>query len=199
MAVSTAKGLFNEHFVSHASATWNDLKNGAESSITKADLSGNLWNALVCSTPVIAGGGVAYAINLYAHTHWVVKGRFKFVPSLLFTTISCIAGATVSFIAIRVLSANNVNLSSFTADKAICLATLNMGMLAATIPISTFFGIPLQRSFNALLYLGATAAVSGYFGKRSLSVIGALSALFFAVTASLPGKKEDEKLTKSKA
>ena len=82
MAVATAKGLFNEHFVSHASATWNDLKNGVQSSITRADLSENLWNALVCSAPAIAGGGVAYVINHYAHTHWVRKVRSKFIPSL---------------------------------------------------------------------------------------------------------------------
>ncbi len=190
MAVATAKRLFNENFSLPASTTWNDLKNGVQSSITRADLSGNLWNALICSAPAIAGGGVAYAINKYAHTHWVHKPRFKLVPSLVFTTISCIAGATVSFVAIRILSANSITLSPFTADKALCLATLYIVTGDSAMSISTFFGIPLDNYFIPLRNLGAAAAVSGYFGNRSLSVIGALSALFFAVTGSSKRERE---------
>jgi hypothetical protein len=49
-----------------------------------------------------------------------------------------------------------------------------------------FFGTPLLRFFQVPMFLGA-AAVSGYFGERSLYVIGALSALTFAVNASSPG------------
>ena len=188
MAVATAKGLFNEHFVSPATATWNALQNGAQSSITRADISGNLWNSLVCSAPYIAGGGAAYAINQYAHKHWVAKLPFKSLSSLIVTTISCIAGATASFVAVRVLSANSITLSSFTADKVLCLTTLYFVAQNAVIPISTFFGLPLRLFFEMSTTLGATAAISGYFGERSLYVIGAFSALTFAVNASFPGE-----------
>ena len=189
MAAATAKGLFREHFVSPASATWIDLKNGAQNSITRADISGYLWNSLVCSAPLVAGGAAAYAINNYAHQHWVSKLPFKSATSLVFTTISFIAGASVSFFAVRLLSANGGTLSSFTADKALRLETLHVVVLTAATPISLFFGSPLLRFFQLPMFFGA-AAVSGYFGERSLYVIGALSALTFAVHASSPGYKK---------
>lgn len=186
MAAATAKGLFTEHFVSPASATWIDLKNGAQNSITRADISGYLWNSLVCSTPLVAGGGAAYAINKYAHQHWVSKLPFESATSLIFTTISFIAGASVSFFVVRFLSAIGGTLSPFTADKALHLETLHIIVLASATPISAFFGAPLLRFFQVPLFFGA-AAVSGYFGERSLYTIGALSALAFAVSASTPG------------
>jgi hypothetical protein len=186
MTVTAAKGLFTEHFTSPASATWTDLKNGAQNSITRADISGYLWNSLVCSAPLVAGGATAYAINNYAHQHLVSKLPFKSASSLICTTVSFIIGASVSFFVVRLLSANSGTLSSFTADKALRLETLHVVVLAAAAPISLFFGSPLFRFFQAPLFLGA-AAVSGYFGERSLYVIGALSALTFAVNASAPG------------
>jgi len=181
--MATATGLFREHFWSPASATWMDLKNGAQNSITKADITGYLWNALACTTPLIAGGGTAYAINQYAHKHWVDKAPFKSAASLLFTAVSFMAGASISFFAIRILSANGATLSAFTAEKALKLETLHVVSMAAIAPISRFFGAPISHFFQIPMFFGA-AAVSGYFGERSLYVIGALSALHFAVLAS---------------
>jgi hypothetical protein len=189
MAATTVKGFFTEHFVSPASATWSDLQNGAQNSITRADISGYLWNSLVCCAPLVAGGATAYAINKYAHQHLVRKLPFKSANSLICTTLSFIAGASVSFLAVRLLSASGGTLFSFTADKAIRLETLNVVMLAAATPISAFFGTPLLRFFQVPLFLRA-AAVSGYFGERSLYVIGTLSSLTFAVHASLPRLKK---------
>lgn len=190
MAVATAKGLFNDHFSTPALATWKALKNGAQNSITGEDIAGNLWNTLVCSAPLIAGGQVAYKINLYAHKHWLLERQFKQVSSFIFTAVSFIAGASVSFFAIRVLFDIGGTLSPFTADKALRLATLNSGVLAAAKPISTFFGSSLHHFFEVPIHLGATAAVSGYFGERSLYVIGALSALTYAVNARCLGWEE---------
>ncbi len=181
--MTTATGLFKEHFWSPASATWTDLKNGTQNSITKADISGYLWNALACTTPLIAGGGTAYAINQYAHKHWVDKAPFKSVASVLFTAVSFMAGASISFFAIRILSANGATLTAFTAEKALKLETLHVVTLAAITPIAMFFRTPIFHFFQIPMFFGA-AAVSGYFGERSLYVIGALSALHFAVRAS---------------
>ncbi len=142
MAAATAKGLFTEHFVSPASATWIDLKNGAQNSITRADISGYLWNSLVCSTPLVAGGGAAYAINKYAHQHWVSKLPFESATSLIFTTISFIAGASVSFFVVRFLSAIGGTLSPFTADKALHLETLHIIVLGISNSYFSIFWSP---------------------------------------------------------
>lgn len=203
MAVATAKGLFNDHFSSHASAIWNDLKNGVQSSITRADLSGNLWNTLVCSAPVIAGHQVARKINSYAHQSMLNKIPLS---SYVFTIISCIAGSTASFMTIKVLSHLGATLVPYTADKVLHLATLYTVVSATASSISKFFGIKLPffsegptftatyaldknkkkvseytlviilPLFTGTLIFGAAAA-AGYFGERSLYVIGALSAL----------------------
>jgi hypothetical protein len=208
MAIDTAKSFFKEYLLTPASATWTDLINGTRNSITGADFSGNLWNLSVCSVPVIAGRDMAYRINRYAHTNCVRK-----LPrsSVVFTTVSCIAGVTASFLAIRILSTLGVALSPFTADKIVRLTALYTVVAAAT-PISKFFGITLpfftegptvmttfafDKSndgssyslgitlplFTGPMILGAAAA-AGYFGERSLYVIGALSALTGAVTGS---------------
>jgi hypothetical protein len=185
--MATATGLFKEHFWSPASATWTDLKNGTQNSITKADISGYLWNSLVCTAPLIVGGGTAYTINRYVHNNFVSKLDQRPVAysfaSLLATTGSVIVGATVSFFAIRLLSANGATLSPFTAEKALKLETLHVVSMAAITPISMFFRTPILQFFQVPMFFGA-AAVSGYFGERSLYVIGALSALTFAVQAA---------------
>jgi hypothetical protein len=182
--MATATGLFKEHFWAPASATWTDLKNGTQNSITRADISGYLWNTLICTAPLIVGGGTAYAINQYAHKHWVNKLPFKSLASFVFTAVSFMAGASISFFAIRILSANGATLSPLTAEKALKLETLIVVSTAAITPISLFFGTPILRFFQVPLFFGA-AAVSGYFGERSLYVIGALSALTFAVQAAI--------------
>lgn len=217
MVIATAKGLFNDHFLLPASTTWNTLISGVKSSITRADLSGNLWNTLVCSAPVIAGHQVAHKINSYAH-----QSMFRQVPlsSYVFTTISCIAGSTASFITIRVLSHLSATLAPYTVDKVLHLATLYTVVSATASPISKFFGIKLPffnegptlttafaadgnskyskyeliihlPLFTGTMILGATAA-AGYFGERSLYVIGALSALTGAVNASLGEDKKQK-------
>jgi hypothetical protein len=196
MVVTAAKGLFNEHFTSPASETWNALKNGAQRSITSADISGNLWNSLVCSAPLLTGKKTAYRINQFAHKHWVCKLP---LASLIFTTISFIIGSSVSFLAIRVLSAYSWPLSSFTADKALRLAALDIIVLEASAPISDFFlGAPISSLFSESMQVGVVAAVSGYFGERSLYVIGALSALKGAINVRYQwlekfNRKQEEK------
>jgi hypothetical protein len=207
--VAMTTDLFKEYFLTPASATWTDLKNGAQNSITAANLSGNFWNLLICSAPVIAGHQVAHKINSYAHQSRLIHNNPLY--SFVSTTISCVAGTTASFIAIRVLSHLGATLAPFSADKALHLATLYTVVSATVVPISKFFGIQLPffteyptmiatyvlegkdkdsiyslkiklPLFTGSLFLGATAA-AGYFGDRSLYVIGALSALTGAVNA----------------
>jgi len=184
MAVAAAKGLFNDHVSSPALLAWSTLKNRVQSSVARADFPANLWNTSVCSVPFFVGGGVAGLINGYAHAHWVHKSPSKPVTSFFFTTVSCIAGASVSFVAIKALSAIGITLYSFSADTALCLITLQVVVLTAAIPISKFFKKPLETLFATGMCSLTTGAITGYFGDRSLYAVGALSALFCAVECS---------------
>ena len=167
-----ARNFFVQNFWTPASATWNDLKNGAQRSFTKDDITNCLWNSLIWAAPAIAGGGADYVINIYAHEAYFLT---------LFTAGSVIAGATVSFFVVKFLSANHVTLSPFTADKALKLDTLHTVTLATINPLAGYFNLPYLTHLPVLF---GTLAVAGYFGERSLYVIGALSALYCAVNTT---------------
>jgi hypothetical protein len=184
MATATANGFFREHFLAPATTTITELKNGAQNSITRADISGYLTNAIICAVPLIAGGGVAYAINQYIHQHVVHKLPGRSVISFLVTTFSVITGAAVSFFVVRLLSANHITLSPLTADKALRLETLHVVVMSAITPLALYFKVPLFGFYSVPAFFGA-AAVSGYFGERSLYVIGLLSALNFGINPGL--------------
>jgi hypothetical protein len=114
------------------------------------------------------------------------------VISFVYTVGSVVAGATVSFFVIKLLSANHMTLSPFTADKALRLETLHVVIMAMITPLALYFEIPLISFYNVPAFFGA-AAVSGYFGERSLYVIGLLSALNFGVLAAQT--RPDQKYT----
>ena len=182
--MATATGFFREHFLSPATATISDLKNGAQNSITRADIAGYLTNAVICTVPLIAGGGVANAINQYIHRHFVHRAPGKSVVSFLVTTFSVITGAAVSFFVVRLMSANRITLSPLSADAALRLETAHVVIMTAITPLALYFRVPLFGFYNVPAFFGA-AAVSGYFGERSLYVIGLLSALNFGINSGL--------------
>ncbi len=184
MATATANGFFREHFLAPATTTITDLKNGAQNSITRADIAGYLTNVVICTLPLVAGGGVAYAINEYIHRNLVHKVPGKSVVSFIVTAFSVITGAAVSFFVVRLLSANHITLSPLTADKALRLETAHVVVMSAITPLALYFRVPLFGFYSVPAFFGA-AAVSGYFGERSLYVIGLLSALNFGINPGL--------------
>jgi hypothetical protein len=176
-----AKNIFIQNFWTPASTIWTNLKNDTLSSFTRNDITDHLWNSVICSAPLIAGGVTAHLINTFAHENLPKNLPVKRLFSVLCTAGSVIVGASVSFLVIRLLSANHGTLAPFTADKALKLETLHGVTVAIISPIAFYFSIPLWQFIPKFF---GTAAIASYFGERSLYVIGSLSALHGAMNAA---------------
>ena len=195
MAVKSAE-LFRDHFLTPATATWNELRNGAESSFTRVDLTNYLWNSVICSIPIIAGGATAHMANTFLHDLLPEKLPARYLISILCTTVATVTGAVVSFVVVKLLIAGHGTLAPFDADKALKLETLHVVVMATATPIASCLNIPQILQLNAIpIFLGAPA-VAGYFGTHSLYVMGFLSALYWAVNAaaksSLPKPQKEQ-------
>lgn len=185
--------FFKEHFLSPMIDTWTELKNSSENSLTRVDISNYIWNSLICSFPLVAGGGIAHVANSFFHqrlnNNFSKSSPTKTLFSVLCTASSTILGITISFFVVKFLNANGGTLSTFTADKALKLETLHVMVLGTLTPLASYFEIQHIVGFNLFLSFMDAPAVAGYFGSRSLYVIGALSALHLAIRASAPKAK----------
>ncbi|HUD01632.1 MAG TPA: hypothetical protein VMR37_04855 [Rhabdochlamydiaceae bacterium] len=184
MSLAAASNLFTTHFLTPTLATWNDLRDGTLRSVTKADITDYLWNSLIAFAPFFAGGTTAHALNTFAHKSMPEKLPVRRVFSVLCTTGSFIVGAAVSYFVIRFLASFNGNLAPFTADKAIKLEMLVLVPILAINPIARFFNVQLNNNIYFIPHIVGLGAFTGYFGQRSLYVIGALAALHAAVNAA---------------
>jgi hypothetical protein len=184
MSLAAASNLFNTHFLTPTLATWNDLRDGSLRSVTKADITDYLWNSLIACAPYFAGGTTAHMLNTFAHKSMPEKLPARRVFSILCTTGSFIVGAAVSYFVIRFLASFNGNLAPFTADKAVKLEMLVLVPILAINPIARLFKVHLTNTYF-IPYIVGVGAFTGYFGQRSLYVIGALTALHAAVNAAI--------------
>jgi hypothetical protein len=117
------------------------------------------------------------------------KISLRRLVSVLSTTASVIVGAGVSFFVIKFLAANRITLDSFSADKTLKLEALSILPAAALSPLYLYFGLHRYLSFYpAFLPCFGVGTFAGYFGQRSLYVIGAISALSGAVQAAMATK-----------
>jgi hypothetical protein len=182
---AAAQALFKNNFLNPATETWYDIKKGAMRSFTKDDFTHSIFNTIVCSAPMIAGGGTAGLMNSFLHGIIPRQLPLRKVVSFICTTASVIVGAGVSFFAIKLLAANRITLDNFSGDKVVKLEALTILPIAALSPLYYYFNLYASLSFYpAALSFLAAGAFAGYFGQRSLYVIGAISALSSAIPAA---------------
>lgn len=179
---AVAQALFKNNFWYPTTETWNDIKNGTLKSFTKNDFTHSIWNSILCTAPMIAGGGPASLMNSFLHGMIPRQLPLRKIASIMCTTASVIVGTGVSFFAIKFLVANRITLDNFSGDKVIKLEALCIVPISALSPLYYYFDLYQSLSFYpAFLPFFAVGAFAGYFGQRSLYVIGALSALSSAI------------------
>lgn len=179
---AAAQAHFKNTFWAPTTETWNDIKNGTVRSFTKNDFTHSIWNSILCSAPMISGGAPAFLMNSFIHGMIPRQLPLRTVFSFMSTTASVIVGAGVSFFAIKFLAANHITLDNFSAEKVVKLEALSIVPIAVLSPLYHYFNLYQSLSFYpAFLPLFAVGAFAGYFGQRSLYVIGAISALSAAI------------------
>ncbi len=176
--------LAHQYLSAPASATWEDIKGGVLRSFTKVDITNYMWNSLIASAPCIAGGVAANMLNTFIHQLFPRELPAKRIFSILSTAASVMVGTGVSFFVIKFLASFNGNLSPFTAEKALKFETLIHVTILAFNPIAISLRVPIGGLFFSPHFVLGLGGATGYFGQRSLYVLGALSALQWAVSAS---------------
>ncbi len=184
---AAAQALFKNTFWVPTTETWNDIKNGTMKSFTKNDFTHSIWNSILCTAPMIAGGGTAHLTNSFLHGIIPRQLPLRKIASFMCTTASVIVGTGVSFFAIKFLAANRITLDNFLPEKAIKLEILSTVPLVPLSLIYCYLGLhqTALSFYPAFLPIFAVGAVAGYFGQRSLYVIGMISALCSAIPVAI--------------
>jgi hypothetical protein len=171
--------LYRDHVSAPSTALWNVLIGGTKS-FNRSDFTGSLLNSVICIIPAAAGGIPAALTNRVIHAFIPSKLPLRRVFSILATGASVVVGIGVNFFVIKFLAANRITLDSFSADKALKLQVLGVLPFLAISPVLLQLGMFGYSGYAAIPIVFGIGATSGYFGHRSLQVIGALSALLAA-------------------
>ncbi|MBS0649291.1 MAG: hypothetical protein JSS10_08730 [Verrucomicrobia bacterium] len=183
-----AAALYKNYVSVPGNDLWKSLLGGTKS-FTRSDFTGSLLNSAICVIPVAAGGIPAAFTNQLIHACIPSHLPFRRVFSILATGTSVVVGVGVNFFVVNFLAAHRITLDNFSSDKALKLQVAGTLPALTLSPIFLTLGMYDFCGYAALPIFFGIGATAGYFGHRSLQVIGALSALYgasrVAITAEM--------------
>lgn len=123
--------------------------------ITSNDLMNSGYNSLITSTTLLTCMGTAWVVNEMGHRAFAIKGYRFSTPSLMMKGFSFAVGAAVTF------------------------------PLVSRMPSLAPFAGKQTLHFSWLVLLDLGGVIPGYFGQRSLYVVGFSGAFFGAFNSNL--------------
>jgi hypothetical protein len=190
----TAHGaqLFMHYLGTPLTTTWDIIRDDCVRSFNVEDFKSCVWNSALATVPALTAAIAACFVAHFASKLWPPRNRtygeqahpirdgyIKPVFSLLVKSASFCAGAAASIFVVSQLPA----LNPFSADKMAKLMAMTIVPLAVTYQIPGILGASAQGA-AAFAFTCALGSVPGYFGQRSLIVLGTLSAYICALNAT---------------
>jgi hypothetical protein len=182
--------LLSDYVTAPLSATWNHFRSDYVKALTTDDLKNAVWDTAISAVPIFVGGATAsivayqlskllpakmiYGNDLKFHKNKSLAARLRPLFSIGITIVAMTAGCAAAVLAIPYLP----NLAPFPGDKAVRLIAGSLVLNALIMPIRFAGSAPFVAT--GLVFIGTSGAVPGFFGQRSLVVLGALSAYLSA-------------------
>lgn len=186
-----ASALYRNYVSVPSNDLWKALIGGTKS-FTRSDFTGSLLNSVICVIPAAAGGIPAAFTNQFIHAFIPSKLPFRRLFSILATGASVVVGVGVNFFVINFLAAKWTTLDSFSSDKTLKLQVVGALPALTISPILLTLRMYYFSGYAALTIAFGIGATAGYFGHRSLQVIGALSALYAASNVAIAAEMKKD-------
>jgi len=168
--------MIHNYFWNPSRDTVSEIVSGFTRSFSQEDVKNILWNGFVCSAPLVVGIVTATAINVMAEgpIEKLENRSLREWVSWIVTAASFVVGAALSYqLAARLV------LSPFSAEKTAKIVTV--ALISTAISTKKF---PTLIFLKRVIFFCAGTAAAGYFGKRSLYVMGGFGALYAALYSS---------------